>query len=366
MAEVSTTHRLNIRTYGGQEFAETFNQINQALRQNKIGVDDARRATSELAKESRLYSGQMGIMRSEYRLQHQGLYDTISVMRNVGAVGNTVLQMWNAYNISQIRVKQATDSVAEAQERLNTALELYGENSAAYQAAEKALEDAERAANRARGDQVAGFIGMGLSAVTAAANVLTLYTRLDELGKIQDLTVTVKSIVSGLTDLDKVTSLITTIGAGLTLSLAVTATAPAWLAGLEVLLYNLTDGKGTSAMSGLLPEDMHVTQQEIVEKGADAYTEAFEERREAQLQEWLKSEEGRRLYFESPQGKAYTEYEREKIDKSRLQASITVNQTNYGVRDAAESVDALMEVVEKASAGVGSSAMVSRKGYMER
>lgn len=113
-----------------------------------------------------------------YRAQHQEFMNTVSVMRTVGSIGRSVLTMWQAYTIGQIHVAESLKSVEEAQILVNTALDLYGEKSVVYQDAVSNLEDLEFAADKAKGNETAGLIGMGLTAVGVAAQIGTLAAKL--------------------------------------------------------------------------------------------------------------------------------------------------------------------------------------------
>ena len=156
-----------------QEFAEVENGV-ERLRKARLA---ASRVVLEEQRAQRFLT-------QAYRAQHQQFMDSISVMRQVGYIGRSILTMWQAYTIGQMHVAESLDRVEEAQIAVNTALDLYGENSVVYQDAVSDLEKLEAAAEKAKGDQTMGLIGLGMSAVGVAAQVGTLAAKL---GLIEEL-----------------------------------------------------------------------------------------------------------------------------------------------------------------------------------
>ena len=77
-----------------------------------------------------------------------------------------------------MHVSESLGRVEDAQLAVNTALDLYGENSVVYLDAVDNLEKLEAAADKAKGNETAGLIGMGLTAVGVAAQVGTLAAKL--------------------------------------------------------------------------------------------------------------------------------------------------------------------------------------------
>jgi hypothetical protein len=180
-----------------------------------------------------------------YRAQHQEFMNTVSVMRTVGSIGRSVLGMWQAYTIGQMHVSESLKNVEEAQIAVNTALELYGANSVVYQDAVSDLEDLEKAAEKAKGNESAGLIGLGLTAVGVAAQVGTLAAKLGLVAE--------------------------------TAALAAGALIPFILGGMEMM----APGDTPTPMSDLLPFD--VTKDQFLQGGGGSYEDAYAEWRNQQM-----------------------------------------------------------------------------------
>ena len=109
-----------------------------------------------------------------YRMKYSAVYDTLSLMRSVGTIGNQIISIVNAENLSQIRLRDTLLDVEEAQLRLNTALGLFGEDSVQYQAALADLEKAQdRYADAANADKWKD-LGIATSIVGLISNIGTL------------------------------------------------------------------------------------------------------------------------------------------------------------------------------------------------
>ena len=150
-----------------EEFGEVENGLERLMK--------ARLAASKVVLEEQRTQR---YLTQAYQAQHQQFMDTISVMQSVGSIGRSVLTMWQAYTISQMHVSESLDRVAESQIWVNTALEIYGEASVVYQAAAADLEKLEAAADKAKGNETMGLIGMGMTAIGVAAQVGTLAAKL--------------------------------------------------------------------------------------------------------------------------------------------------------------------------------------------
>jgi hypothetical protein len=158
---------------------EAVNQTRNAIQGAESDLERLRRARLDNARIVLEEQRTQRFLTQAYRAQHQQFMDTISVMRTVGSIGRGVLTMWQAYTIGQIHVQESLKNVEEAQIAVNTALELYGENSVVYQDAVSNLEDLEAAADKAKGNETAGLLGLGLTAVGVAAQIGTLAQKLE-------------------------------------------------------------------------------------------------------------------------------------------------------------------------------------------
>jgi hypothetical protein len=226
---------------------EAVNQTRNAIQGAESDLERLRRARLDNARIVLEEQRTQRFLTQAYRAQHQQFMDTVSVMRTVGSIGRSVLGMWQAYTIGQIHTSESLRDVEEAQIAVNTALELYGENSVVYQDAVSRLDDLKDAADKARGNETAGLIGMGLTAVGVAAQVATLAAKL------------------------KLINELATAG-GIVIPIAI-------LAGMEMA----APGETPTPMSDLLPFD--VTKDQFLAGGGGSYEDAFAEWRNQQMQQ---------------------------------------------------------------------------------
>lgn len=140
--------------------------LHKARLEGRNSVGELRRAESYLTQA--------------YRYQYEAYYDLFGTMRQVGAIGNQLLNISNARNLSEIRLADATKNVADAQAAANVALEIYGSQSVQYQAALDSLKAAQEGLKKATDDANAAGVSMGLSLVGVASNVGTLGLRIGE------------------------------------------------------------------------------------------------------------------------------------------------------------------------------------------
>lgn len=168
---MSLSSRLRVSIEAVNRTREEFQEVENGLERLRKARLRASRVVLEEQRTQRFLT-------QAYRAQHQQFMDTISVMRSVGYIGRSILTMWQAYTIGQIHVAESLSRVEEAQIAVNTALDLYGETSVVYQDAVSDLEKLERAAEKAKGNETAGLIGLGLTAVGVAAQIGTLAAKL--------------------------------------------------------------------------------------------------------------------------------------------------------------------------------------------
>jgi hypothetical protein len=158
---------------------EAVNKTRDAVQGAESDLEDLRKARLDNSRVVLEEQRTQRFLTQAYRAQHQQFMDNISVMRSVGSIGRSVLTMWQSYTIGQMHVAESLKNVEEAQLAVNTALELYGEDSVVYQDAKSRLEDLETAADKAKGNETAGLIGLGLTAVGVAAQIGTLAAKLE-------------------------------------------------------------------------------------------------------------------------------------------------------------------------------------------
>jgi len=113
-------------------------------------------------------------MRTEFRVTHADLIEGARVLQDVGAIGRTVVSMWQAYTLAQTRVADAARDIREAQgdvviiqDALNRSmrsgdLEQQMELTLKLSHAKTAAAEASQALTKAQNDNIIGYIGMGL------------------------------------------------------------------------------------------------------------------------------------------------------------------------------------------------------------
>jgi hypothetical protein len=117
----------------------------------------------------------------EYRVMNYEALQGVDAMKRIGSIGGQLTTMWQAYNVAQIRVQQATDAVTKAQEAYTKALEEFGAASPKTKKALDDLTDAQNKAKKASDEVAAGMVGMGFQAVGVAGQVGQLVLKIREL-----------------------------------------------------------------------------------------------------------------------------------------------------------------------------------------
>lgn len=177
---------------------EAVNRTRQELGEVENGIERLRKARLSASRVVLEQQRTQRFLNQAYRAQHQQFMDNISVMRTVGYIGRGLMSMWQAYTIGQMHVSESLGRVEDAQIAVNTALDLYGENSVVYLDAVDNLEKLEAAADKAKGNETAGLIGMGLTAVGVAAQVGTLLAKLELIGAVGAISIPIAFAVTGL------------------------------------------------------------------------------------------------------------------------------------------------------------------------
>lgn len=139
-------------------------------------------------------------IRMEYRVVNAQLIEQMRLLRSVSGIGRTVMYMWQAHSIAQIRVADAQARYADSQEEVARLEEIrahyadvLGEKSVYYQDLTEKLTrtrkreaDALKEVNRAQRDNMIGYAGMTLRAVELIPQLHMIYYRLkiiSDLGK---------------------------------------------------------------------------------------------------------------------------------------------------------------------------------------
>jgi len=130
-------------------------QLIEFFRAFKEGERDVKSLNKEMRQLAAPLYGQrraLMLLGTEWRMQHATLIEASRMFRSIGSVGRSLTSMFTAYTAAQIRIEriqrdvaEATKDVAEAQDRYNRYLEVFGEDSVFTQ---RALEDLQKARER--------------------------------------------------------------------------------------------------------------------------------------------------------------------------------------------------------------------------
>lgn len=177
-----------------------------------------------------------------FRATHYQFLKTINVMQSIGGVGQSLVGMWQAYNIGQMRIERASRNVAEANEKVakwqaiyNQYLRDFGPDSAytidAFEKMTEAMREEEEAINdnaKAQQDMWAGYGSMGLQSVGLVGDIAQITIAIQSLGA-------ASAIAGGATGLGALTAGLTTLGSvatGILSSAAGIAILPAAIANI--------------------------------------------------------------------------------------------------------------------------------------
>lgn len=221
MSEFPVVTRYEIQ--GAETVIQTNARLLQSYQQGETSVKDFNKSLRENMEGFKAQNSVLSANRMAMRVQYNDLLQFGRVMSNIGSVGNSLLSMWQAYTIGQIRVEQANQGVAQAQlgvakahakvedaqkevakwqKIYNEYLRDFGSDSAYTKAALDSLTQAQeyqqeaqsgekdamaqvveemRKAAQALESLTVGYIGIGLQSVGAAANVANLIVNLKKL-----------------------------------------------------------------------------------------------------------------------------------------------------------------------------------------
>lgn len=157
-----------------REFPEAGEQLSREMKRGSRTIYAQRRA--------------LITMRTEWRTTHAELIEVTRAMSAVGQMGKSIISMWQAYNIAQMRVADsardlqlANTSVTILQDEMNrlvsrgvTTGEEYIDISLRLADAKAKAAAASRDYSQAQQDNIAGYVGMGLQAVGLIGNLVDL------------------------------------------------------------------------------------------------------------------------------------------------------------------------------------------------
>lgn len=178
-----------VRVVGADRFIQDLSECYQAImKTGEVSEETARRireARAPINAMSRSISG----MRATYRMQHVEMLESIRLMKRVGYVGYGIVNMWQAWNIAQMRVshvqqsyRQATANVAILQDELNRLQQQGITTGEEYINVQIRLNQAKAEAKRASQDlahaqqeNIVGYVGMGMQVMGFIGNLAQLH-----------------------------------------------------------------------------------------------------------------------------------------------------------------------------------------------
>jgi len=127
------------------------------------------------------------LIQTEHRVTWQGVKEGITVLRDFGSIGTQVLGMWTAWNVSQIRCRDALQDVETAQRKYNQEVAENGKYSEQATQASERLRDAQERLKQAQDQNIAGYIGMAFQTVGLIGTTVQLIEHISRLKKGLDL-----------------------------------------------------------------------------------------------------------------------------------------------------------------------------------
>ena len=177
---------------------EARRQLIEYFRAYKSGTQDIKELNKAMRETAQPIYGMrraISLLKTEFQLSHQVMFETARLMRDIGRIGRTITGIFTAYTVGQIRlaqaqkdVKEAQKAVAEAQAAYNHYLEVFGENSVftqrAYEELQKAIErqkEAQEELQRTQQATTLGYVGMTLQTAELIATIPTMIKHINDL-----------------------------------------------------------------------------------------------------------------------------------------------------------------------------------------
>lgn len=138
---------------------------------NASGTVDS--ATKQINQSFRTMNQQQNAMGRQFLTNNQSLYSFGRSMQSVGRITNQAISLFNSYNLMQIRMQQASDDAADAQEKLSEAIAEYGPNSQQAITAAEQVQKAQQAQQQADQQSKTQFVLMVASMVAQSGQLIT-------------------------------------------------------------------------------------------------------------------------------------------------------------------------------------------------
>ncbi len=200
---------------------DAVNNAKGPLGETKSDLERLKAANADLANSVNTQMRSISLLNKEYKLQNYELYQAFGLLRNVGAVGNTLVSIVNSQNLAAINLRDAQRDLADAEAYAAQQLEIYGDKSVPYLAA---LDDVKEKAEDVK---------------TAQDNILktditTAFQMAGAVGQVGNLVSELNKAVTNAGGLQAALTLLATNPVTVTVAIAVVgAEVLEWLAGVQ-------------------------------------------------------------------------------------------------------------------------------------
>lgn len=176
------------KVVGYEDFIESMSRIAAGIRETGTVSRDTSLEIKNLNKPIWSMRRSLTGIRTSIRMYNAHLFEAGRIMRDVGFIGRTMTRMWQAYNIAQMRVADATRDLKTAQEKVSTVqrqlnqmqnegvksgkdyYDLQMQLITAQQDEKKARADL----SRAQQENIVGYVGMALQVNDILSRIISL------------------------------------------------------------------------------------------------------------------------------------------------------------------------------------------------
>jgi hypothetical protein len=184
------------RVFGAEDVIRTQKEIIESFRAGELTVKEANAAFKQNMEVTRELNRAQSGLRMATRVQNYEFTQSLQIMRGVGNIGQSLMSMWQAYEIGQIRVDAATRNVTKATLDVAQAQKLYDQYLQDFGSESVLTKDALDKLNEARGREKdsldglaksqasvnAGYFTMGLNLFGVIGQVGMLYLKIEQMG----------------------------------------------------------------------------------------------------------------------------------------------------------------------------------------
>jgi hypothetical protein len=174
-----------IRVLGFEETIRTLQDYMKTIRETGVVTKEMAEDAREMMRSYREVRRTISHMRTVWKAHHATLLEGIRAFRQFGYIGRELVRMWQAYSVAMLRIERAQRDVEDAardvayyQQLYNQYLRDFGKESIftqqSWENLQRAIESEKEAlaiAQKTHEDMRAGWVLMGLDAVTFAGNL---------------------------------------------------------------------------------------------------------------------------------------------------------------------------------------------------